>query len=136
MLRCLILGALVGCASLPAHAQTGGCLPADGRSDALKQFVVEHVTAASGTPRAAVRDSLKLSTTTAGNVALIMDAQTCQHAGIALSSALQSGSTTPRLVWVIKSNDRYVVVDPTVRSGEFEIGAVFDRRMRFLSFFQ
>ena len=118
------------CTPWRLSAQSSYCITGDGRDQDLKEWVISLATAASGSEKAAERDSLRIPIATANGVAIVTDSRICEKAGQAFSSFRDPGSTAKRRVYVIKVGTEYVVFDPSLRQGD-GLGAVFTSKWVF-----
>jgi hypothetical protein len=120
-----------------AAAQTYSCEPATSPHTLALQ---DYVTRLTGADPALVqkRGAYQLPAVTASQIQVIKTKSTCQQAAQAYNKAVR-GDSAPQIsrsVVVIKvGTNRYFVLDPTEREGEFEVTVIFDSEFKPLAAF-
>lgn len=124
------------CAAAPtAGTAQATCRPIEGKVDAVRQQIVNLVTATDARTMA-LRDSLQLPSAQASEVVVITDTTICQSAATAIARTTSSDpNPTIYPVWVLKiASSRYVVFAPEYDlSGEFSDYVIFDDSFAYLS---
>jgi hypothetical protein len=116
----------------PAMQTASACRPPEGQALSLLHYGVDLGTA-QGAEWDAKRARYGLVAVDTGEVRLITDEPTCRKAASAVALHLGESRKTDRRVWVVGIGPRYMVTDPTVRAGEFQVTMFFDRDWKFLA---
>lgn len=109
-----------------------GCLgtpPSEAYLQPLESFIID-----SDSTSGAARDALGLVLGTAQDIQVVADTTVCRRAAEVFDSAhVAFLETTPqsRLVYVIRVQSVYFVIDPTSHAGHFSRGFVFNMDWRY-----
>lgn len=120
----------LGCV-YPLTAQSV-CRPADALTARTVTRLQTLVTSTDAIGKAS-RDSLRVASTTAANVKLIVDSRTCQKP-LGAFNATQGTPTASRLVYVYQIGKVFGVEDPMLEgSGEYRALRMYDSKWTYLS---
>ena len=115
VLACAVLALAIAHA---AGAQTCRPLDQDGRQ--FQYTIGLYASAALGTPKAVVRDSIRLAAVPANQVVLVTQTTTCKKANTAYQNRLASkGAGLTNQVYVLQVGTTYAVVDPGFYIGPY-----------------
>lgn len=116
----------------PVVQTTSACLPSEGEALSLLHYAVD-LGSAQGPKWDAKRARYGLDPVDASEIQLVTDEPTCKKAATAVALQLGESRKTNRQVWVVQIGMQYMVADPTVKAGEFQITMFFDRGWKFLA---
>jgi hypothetical protein len=120
--------------STSAAAQQRACRLADDEHARILRDYARRLTSGD-TSLASTRELYQLPPTKPGDVRIVTDEAVCQRAAQAFHVAVRGDSAPPRArqVAVVQvGRNRFLVLDPEQRQGEYELTVIFDAAWRYL----
>ena len=127
---CLVCGALVGDSS---NIEAQACRPADATSESMIGGLTNLMT--DSYPQfTQVRDSLRLPLVSGSSIVLVTNDSICTQLAKVYGTAISEFGMTPSgKVYAVKVGSVYVVYDPAIHAGEYQVHMVITEQGVILS---